>query len=90
MASLDDKPKCFGKLDKVFPMTGSGLRQSPDHCLLECPHKTPCLRKALQQDPESPPMLEEKVDEAYDSGLVTFFERWSKKKYLKKRQKGKS
>lgn len=87
MASLKDKPECFGQLDQVFPMTKSGLRESPDRCMRTCIFKTECLRTALRKDPESPKMMEDKVDEAYDSGLVTFLERWSKKKYLKKRKK---
>lgn len=87
MASLKDKPVCFGQLDKVFPMTESGLRQSPDRCLRTCIFKTECLRTALRKDPESPKFLEDHVDDAYDSGLVTFLERWSRKKYLKKRKK---
>lgn len=87
MASLKDKPVCFGKLEEVFPMTESGLRQSPDRCMRTCVFKTECLRTALRQDPESPAMMEDIVDEAYDSGMVTFFERWSRKKYLKKKKK---
>ena len=30
---------------------------------------------------------EERIDKAYDSGLMGFFERWSRKKYLKNSEK---
>ena len=38
-------PDCFGILDKVFPMTDMGLRQTPNSCYDRCSviMKTKCL-----------------------------------------------
>lgn len=76
------KPDCFGKLEEVFPKSDNGLRESPERCLCHCPFKTDCLRTALARNTEA---REEKVDHAYEAGLMTFFERWSRKKQLKKK-----
>ena len=84
------KPKCFGQLDEVFPMNEDGIRESPRHCMHECSYKTQCLKKAMNEDPAATEVKEEQVDKAYDSGLITFFDRWSKKKYFKKQKQEKS
>ncbi|MEN8247192.1 MAG: hypothetical protein ABFS43_20075 [Thermodesulfobacteriota bacterium] len=78
-------PACFGDLDKVFPKEEDGLRHSPETCL-ECAHKTECLRSAMQGD-QGLRVREEKVDRAYSSGMLSFFERWSRKKELDARRK---
>jgi hypothetical protein len=81
--SCQDKkyPGCFGELETVFPKTNDGLRNTPDECL-ECSHKTACLRAAMKST-DGVKVQEEIVDRAYDSGVMGFFERWSKKKTLK-------
>lgn len=81
-----DKPSCFGKLDQVFPKTENGLRESPERCMHGCNLKTQCLKTAMTKDPNSQEVREEKVDNAYEAGHMTFLERWSKKKFLKKRK----
>lgn len=79
-------PPCFGDLETVFPMGETGLRQTPESCMV-CVYKTECLRTAMK-DKGGIAVREEMVDRAYESGTVGFFERWSRKKALaaKKRQ----
>ena len=79
--------KCFGELEKVFPKTKDGLRSTPEACL-ECLHKTACLRSAME-GAGGVKVREEIVDRAYDSGMMSFVERWSKKKELKRKLKKK-
>jgi hypothetical protein len=81
----DKKPNCFGILENVFPKTKSGLRETPESCLLSCQLKTKCLRAAITKSPEAAKVQEERVDEAYDAGMLSFFERWSRKKQLKRK-----
>ncbi|MDO9264711.1 MAG: hypothetical protein Q7U02_12145 [Desulfosalsimonadaceae bacterium] len=88
MEPNDQKPECFGVMDKVFPMTGDGLRHSPQHCM-ECESKTECLGTAIRR-PAGVKVQEELVDRAYESRTISFMERWSKKKYLDKIKKEKS
>jgi hypothetical protein len=71
---------CFGKLEIVFPMGDDGLRHSPAPCL-ECPYKTECLRTGLKGK-AGLKVHEEHVDRSYDSGMISFVERWSRKKSL--------
>lgn len=74
-------PDCFGELEVVFPKGKHGLRNTPKTCL-PCPHKTPCLRSAMHGD-GGLRVREEMLDRAYQSGMMGFFERWSKKKQIK-------
>ena len=80
-----DLPVCFGDLDTVFPEGGDGLRHAPETCL-GCVHKTECLRSAMQGG-KGLRVREDTVDRAYASGMLSFFERWSKKKELDARRK---
>lgn len=81
-------PPCFGNLDTVFPLGDAGLRHTPESCM-PCYYKTECLRKAMA-DRDGITVREEMVDRAYASGMVGFFERWSRKKVLSaQKQKGK-
>ena len=81
MSVKSDKfPPCYGDLQKVFPMGEEGLRQTPASCM-PCEYKTSCLRKAMT-DKGGLTVREELVDRAYASGMVGFFERWSRKKAL--------
>jgi len=83
---IDKKyPECFGELDIVFPKTENGLRNTPKACL-ECLHKTACLRSAMRGR-GGVKVREEMVDRAYGSGMMSFLERWSKKKDLKRKSK---
>lgn len=78
-------PDCFGELETVFPKGKEGLRNSPESCL-PCLHKTACLRSAMEK-PGGLKVKEEIVDRAYESGVMSFFERWSKKKELRRKSK---
>lgn len=73
-------PPCFGNLEIVFPKGEDGLRHTPESCI-PCSYKTPCLRKAMAEK-GGLTVREEIVDRAYASGMVGFFERWSRKKAL--------
>jgi hypothetical protein len=81
-------PECFGNLKKVFPMGKDGLRHTPEDCLA-CLHKTQCLRFAIKSK-DGLRVKQERVDRAYHSGRIGFFERWSKKKSLSLQEKSKS
>lgn len=83
-----DVPACFGDLEAVFPRGEDGLRHSPERCLA-CKGKTECLRKAMQGR-EGLRVREETVDRAYSSGMLSFFQRWSRKKELDARRKQKN
>jgi hypothetical protein len=78
-----EKPACFGNLEIVFPKTDDGLRHSPESCM-PCFYKTECLKKAIEGK-DGLTIREEKTDRAYASGNMGFFERWSKKKALRKK-----
>ena len=79
-------PDCFGDLDIVFPMGDDGLRASPAACLA-CDRKTACLTAALKHA-AGLAMQEERVDKAYATGMIGFFQRWSRKKDLQRRRRG--
>ena len=81
----DENPYCFGVLEKVFPLRPDGLRSSPESCML-CFYKTECLKTAMSR-PEGIQVQEEIVDRAYDSGLMGFINRWSRKKTLHRQKK---
>ena len=78
-------PDCFAQLETVFPMGKNGLRNTPETCLT-CPHKTECLRMAIQGR-DGFKVREEQIDRAYNSGMIGFFERWSKKKAIDRQKK---
>jgi len=78
--SVNKTLDCFGKLEIVFPLGDDGLRHSPAPCL-ECPHKTECLRTGLSGK-AGLTVHEEHVDRSYDSGMISFVERWSRKKAI--------
>jgi hypothetical protein len=74
-------PECFGTLEKVFPVTERGLRETPDDCMYQCAHKTACLRKALAGR-QGAVVEEELIERGEKAGMIGFFERWSRKKKL--------
>ena len=82
--SENKPPDCFGDLEIVFPMGDDGLRHSPAPCL-ECPYKTECLRTGLQGK-AGLKVHEEHVDRSYDSGMISFVERWSRKKTIERQK----
>jgi len=82
--SKDKLPDCFGELDIVFPMGDQGLRQTPPTCF-ECRHKTECLRAGLRGQ-AGLKVHEEHIDRSYHSGMISFVERWSRKKSIAQRR----
>lgn len=95
MSDRDDRyPHCFGNLEQVFPMTDSGLRESPESCRICCRYRTECLKTALADEHGGRQTREELVDRQYQAGMIGFIERWSRKKMLntsgndRKRKKG--
>lgn len=86
MNDNNDLPECFGNLEKVFPMTDSGLRQTPDECFFHCPVKTRCLKKAMAGK-EGAQVEEEVIERGDKAGLMNFYERWSRKKQVHRRIK---
>jgi hypothetical protein len=80
-----ERPACFGKLDIVFPQTEEGLRSTPESCF-PCYYKTECLKQAMESS-EGLTVQEEKIDRAYESGIISFLERWSRKKFIQQRIK---
>ncbi len=83
--SKEKYPPCFGILDSVFPKKENGLRVSPESCI-PCSHKTECLKSAMQ-GPGGLKVKDEFVDRAYESGMIGFLERWSKKKDINRKLK---
>jgi len=80
-----EKPVCFGELEKVFPWTKRGLRETPDNCMYLCPCKTQCLRAAMGGE-KGVKVHEELIERGEEAGMISFFERWSRKKQLAKKQ----
>ena len=83
----EKNPYCFGKLEDVFPKGDDGLRRTPESCLV-CIYKTKCLRSAME-GAEGLTVKEEKVDQAYEAGMIGFLDRWSRKKTLSQKRKKK-
>ena len=83
--SDNETPYCYGKLENVFPMGPDGLRHTPESCLV-CIYKTECLRSAVQSDAGAA-VKSEQIDRAYDSGMIGFFARWSRRKKLQERKR---
>ncbi|MFO8111561.1 MAG: hypothetical protein R6T92_03535 [Desulfosalsimonadaceae bacterium] len=79
-----EKPECFGILEKVFPLSPDGLRHSPEKCMA-CGEKTQCLKTAIAGE-NRVVVEEEKLDRVYQSGRISFLERWAKKKMLHNRR----
>ena len=84
--TTDVPPSCFAQLEKVFPQTDDGLRNSPEECF-ECTHKTDCLKKAMAGH-NGLELKDELVDRSYKNGRINFLQRWSRKKalYYKKKE----
>ncbi len=53
---------------------------------MSCLHKTACLQSAMEKT-GGLKVREEIVDRAYESGMMGFIERWSKKKELQRKLK---
>jgi hypothetical protein len=86
MNKADEKPECFGILERVFPMTDKGLRQTPEDCFYHCPVKTKCLQQAMATK-AGVQLEEELIERGTQSGTMNFFERWSRKKQVHRKNK---
>ncbi|MBU1343763.1 MAG: hypothetical protein KKE44_06020 [Proteobacteria bacterium] len=86
MNKENEKPECFGILEEVFPMTDKGLRQTPDECYYHCPVKTKCLQQAMSTI-QGVKVEEEIIERGTQSGVINFFERWSRKKQVHRKLK---
>ena len=82
---LSGKPDCYGNLKKVFPMTKTGLRETPHYCRYDCSYKTECLKKALASSKGST-VEEELLERGSKAGTIGFVERWSRRKQLDRRK----
>ncbi len=85
----EELPQCFGDLETVFPMGEDGLRQTPEKCFYHCPVKTRCLRRAMASK-QGTAVENEVIDRSSNAGIMTFFERWSRKKQVHRRLQKKS
>ena len=75
-----EKKECFGILDRVFPVSDSGLREIVPECF-NCPERVSCLKEALSTE-EGIEMRSEILDRAPTRGLTGRLKRWSQKKEL--------
>ena len=78
---------CFGTLEVVFPLGEEGLRESPAQCMA-CARKTECLRTALDSK-EGLGLVEERIDQAYATGRMSFLQRWASRKGLERKREEK-
>ncbi|MFH1076801.1 MAG: hypothetical protein V1753_08205 [Pseudomonadota bacterium] len=77
--------KCFGDFNIVFPTDKKGIR-TVAQCCLSCPQLKACFSKAMDLE-QGLRFKEERIDEAYQHGLIGVFQRWSEKKQLQRRIK---
>ena len=76
----ETQKKCFGDLDKVFPMGTEGLREVPQVCFM-CTEKKSCLQTALTTK-KGLGLRNEVIDRAPVKGIAGRLKRWSEKKTL--------
>lgn len=88
MDDTADPLKCFGELDKVFPMGDDGFRTSPPECM-QCSLVKPCIQAAMR-GVDGLKEEEKRIDRAYECGLIGTLERWSKKKLIRQKIKEQS
>jgi hypothetical protein len=75
-----DGPECFGQLETVFPVGGEGIRTTPPECM-QCSLVKSCIQAAMRST-EGLRLEEERVDRAYEYGLIGRLECWSRKKLI--------
>ncbi|MCB9493963.1 MAG: hypothetical protein H6681_00805 [Desulfobacteraceae bacterium] len=80
------KPKCFGILDIVFPMTEEGFRKTPEDCIEKCSFKKECICAALESE-KGVEKKKEMIDASYESGNISFLSRWARKKTIENQLK---
>lgn len=72
--------KCFGILEKVFPVGKRGMREVPPGCT-ECIKRVDCMKAALASD-QGIRFTEEMIERKESAGMIGWLERWSRKKEL--------
>jgi hypothetical protein len=77
---MKNREKCFGILERVFPVGTKGMRETPPSCL-DCADKTACLRTALST-PQGIEFRGELLEKNRSGGLLGLVKRWSRKKEL--------
>lgn len=75
-----DRPECFAQLDVVFPIGEEGIRTTPSECM-QCSLVKSCIQAAMGSA-DGLRLEEERVDRAYEYGLIGRLECWSKKKLI--------
>jgi len=83
---IQSRKDCFGILNNVFPMGNEGFREIVPECF-KCSLRKECLQAALQTD-QGFELRSEALDRSSSGGLMGSLKRWSDKKTLSKRQKG--
>ncbi len=84
-SNITEKPDCYGDLKKVFPMTESGLRDTPHYCRYKCQYKTVCLKEAIATS-KGRIVEDELLERGSKAGTIGFVERWSRRKQLDRRK----
>jgi hypothetical protein len=74
-----NRPECYGVLQRVFPMGDSGLREVPGDCW-DCPHRVQCLRLAISRGEQAETLDQETTSRRDGPGLGGFLKRWSRRK----------
>lgn len=82
MKDNTDRCECFGDLDTVFPLGDDGLRMSPPECM-GCADARSCLQAAMRSV-EGLRLQEERVDQAYEHGMIGRLDCWSRKKLIRR------
>lgn len=82
------RPACYGVLEKVFPMTSEGLREVRDLCW-NCMLRVECLREAMANQEQGRTLAEERARrDTPAAGVAGFLQRWARLKNESKRGKG--
>lgn len=72
--------KCYGVLDKIFPVGKDGLREIVSECF-NCPYRKSCLEAALKTR-EGLLLKKQLLDRAPAAGLWGKIRTWSERKHL--------
>ncbi len=84
---MSAQPKCFGHIERVFPMGPGGLREVAAECW-PCPERVECLRQAVASPDGGDALVNEmaKREQDHTGGVAGFVKRWSRLKSHKRRK----
>ncbi len=87
---LTSQPKCFGHIERVFPMGLDGMREVSAECW-PCPERVDCLRQAVASPEGDDALTGEmaKREQDHTGGVTGFFKRWSRLKSHHRRKEDK-